>query len=508
MKATHGNLRVLVVSLSLTVWFGLLLPAMTGCATSKSSAEAIADSLAKAQGGEDVFKRQKDAMRVQTANRQLETQRVQEVIERWIEAQGGRRRLEKLQNVQSLVCENEGFSRNYIRTVETADGRYRYDLMVGADFNVSGGYDGQRGWQDGGSWGVGVFPGFRGDPNWSLWCLRATQFEKIFPVRRGLPDEIVDDRACAVLGLTVAGSKSEERWFFEQKTGLLLRVVKRSGAGPEIVATYSDYRPISKIRLPFEVKYSTQGRTSYVYNIVRAEVNASMEQVAFSPAETTCRQAEEVDGLLKRSVEAGVTATGKTKSSVVHATISSATSGIKTALTVYRDASGRVRVEKESAGVGLTVSGYDGKDGWENSEILGYHVLKAGEVSDLFSFSWLGCDPFLRERFPLRAKLNETAIDGRKAVSIRLRNFNGLNGVFHFDKENTRLLRVEMVGNPAIGMQATRVDYSDYRQVGVFTVPFRVVYQNSGSETVITCDSVELDVDTPDSMFRPPAEIN
>jgi hypothetical protein len=502
MRTVAKKFGTLALPLVLGTWFVVLLVGLGGCASpSQSESQQVFNQLVKAQGDQPTAAQRVEQVQAQTFQKQFAAQRVQAVIERWLEAQGGRRRLAQLQNLQCLMRVVDGFSHNFVRTVEIADGRYRYDLMIGADFNISGGYDGTLGWQDGSVLGIGIYPGLRGDPYWSLWCVRAVQVEKLFPMRRSLPDEQVNGQACSVLGLTPAG-KSEERWFFDQESGQLVRVVRGTGA-QEMSVTYGDFRAVAKIRLPYTITISNQGKTSAVYTIVRAQANATLKSVEFSPSDVVRQQAQEVDDLLKRNAGSGWQDGVETQSCLAHATIESAMNGVKTKLNVYRRKPGFVLVEKDSAGLGHSVSGYDGSVGWENSEILGSHVLKEGEVNDLLSLSWLGTDPYLRERFPLRAKMGKTTIDDRKAVTLRLRTFSGLNGKFYFDEENARLLRVEMEGNPALGAQALKLNYSDYRTVGAFTMPFRVVYETSGSQTVITCDSVELGVEMPDSLFKP-----
>jgi len=473
---TRAKMRAVTSSLTLVVWFGILLPGFTGCV---SAPQPLAPGVAGAQ-------------------------QVREVLGRWIEAQGGQRRLAAIQNVQCLVRAEEGVGHNFVRSIELADGRYRYDLMIGAEGSISGGYDGQRGWQDSGAWGSGVYPGQRGDPFWSVWSLRALQMENIYPNRRLLPDENIDGRVCAVLGLTPEG-KAEERWYFDRQNGQLLRVIKPAG-GEESVLTYSDYRTVSRIKIPFVVKVTGRGKTLVVYQRLSIKTNVAVKPADFSPTESMLRQAEELDNLLKRSVDGGALAGGESKSSLVHATISSATSGIKTDLMVHHRKPGLVLVEKDSAGFGRTSSGYDGVTGWENSEILGFHLLKEGELNDLMALSWLGADPHLRERFPLRSKMGEPTLAGRKVIKLRMRTFSGLSGRFYFDKETAWLLRVEMEENLPAGVQAMRVEYSDHRAVGAGNMPFSVRYESGGSETVITCNSVELDVEMPDSLFRPRTE--
>ena len=496
MRTVAKKFGTLALPLVLGTWFVVLLAGLGGCASpSQSETQQEFNQRIKAQGDQPTA-----AQRVEQ-EQAFEKQRVRAVLERWLEAQGGRRRLASLQNFQCFFRVEEGGARNYLSTVETADGRYRYDLLIGGTFNISGGFDGTLGWQNAGTLGVGVYPGLRGDPYWSMGCVRAVQVEKLFPVRRSLPDEQVNGRPCSVLGLTAEG-KSEERWFFDQGNGQLVRVTRGTGS-QEMSVTYANFRAMAKIKLPYTMTISNQGKTSTVYTIVRAHANTPLKSAEFSPSDEVRKQAQEVDDLLKRNAGGGWQAGAETQSCLAHATIESATNGVKTKLNVYRRKPGFVLVEKDSAGLGHSVSGYDGSVGWEDNEILGSHVLKEGEVNDLLSLSWLGNDPYLRERFPLRAKLGATTVDDRKAVTLRLRTFSGLNGKFYFDEENARLLRVEMEGNPTLGAQALKLIYSDYRTVGAFTMPFRVVYETSGSQTVITCDSVELGVEMPDSLFKP-----
>lgn len=505
MKRTHLNLPARLSCVFLGISFLAFSFVGVGCSSApKVTAQDAMDRLIKAQGGEGVVGLQSEAFRAKTQAQLLETQRLRAVLSHWVDALGGARRLQGLQNIQAFFRIEEEFSHSHIHTTEMADGRFRFDLMLGADSSFSGGYDGKQGWQDSGSWGIGIYPGQRGEPNWGSLCLRALQMETFYPGQRLLADEIVDGRVCNVLGLK-PGKGMEERWYFDAQSGLLIRVTK-PGGDHGMVISFSDYRTVSKIKLPFRSSLSIGAKTT-VYQRLRAEVNTSVAGVDFSLVGAQARQAEEIDNLLKRSVESSVLTGGVNKSSLVHATHTSITNGTKTDLTVYRRDPGMVFVEKESAGAGRTLSGYDGSVGWENSEILGYHVLKEGELASLISFSWLGVDPFLRDRFPLRLKVGETMIGDHKSIIIRLRNFGGISGKFYFDKETAWLLRVEVDENISAGIGAMKMDYSDHRVVGAITMPFCVTYEGGGSQTVLSCKSVELNVEMPDSLFHPRTDL-
>lgn len=437
-----------------------------------------------------------------------ESLRIQEVLNRWIAAQGGAQRLGKLKSVQCLVGATEGTNRNFFRTAETADGRYRYDI-VGSGLVASGGYDGKCGWQDNGAWGAGVFPQRRGDPAWSQWCLHALDLATVFSKRQRLPDETLDGTPCAVLDLADEGRR-HERWYFDLANGMLRREIKDFGRGPmQCAFDFSDYRTVSGISIPFAVTLHREDGSTSEYAFVRVELNESLERVSFSPSPEVAARADRIDAVLRRGLAAGGWLGSELHPSLlVHAKVTTPTTGIETQLTVYRRLPDRVLVEKQGAGLGRDVCGYNGTVGWENGEVTGYHIMKDAELSDLVTMSWLGCDPYLRERFPIRNWIGETAVDGKPAVAVVLRTLTGVGGRFYFDGDDGKLLRVEMDENLAAHVRAVRIDYSDYRKVGISSLPFRVTYNSAGIETTVTCSSAETDVAMPDTLFDPRTDVD
>jgi len=503
MKHTRQNSSFVIRRLGCSTWLCMLALGVSSCAVApKPSTRELVDRLEAAQSEGSASIKQRLAALQAEADLKLSTQqKVRTVVDRWINTQGGRRRVENLKNIRLVIRVKEGYRRDFLRTVETATGAYRFDAF-GREGVLCGGFDGTRGWYDNGEWGRGVYPGQRGAPAWMTNALQALQLEKTLLQGRSLPDETVAGRVCDVLAVSAEGNH-ENRWFFDRLSGLLLRTIKNAGSDQELITSYADYRPVSKIGLPFEITVSAKGQITTSYSVVEAKINGSLQDQSFLPTESFLKEVGEIDELLKRSVESGWKTESAGLSCLTQAIISSTTSGVRTSLKVFRRNPGLVLVEKETVGMGRTVSGYDGKTGWENSEILGYHELNGGEVGNLFSLSWLGVDPFLRERFPLRSKLGATTIGDRKTTLLRLRNFNGLSGKFYFDQETARLLRVEMEENVAAHVQAMKVEYSDYRAVGEFAMPFRVAYDMGGSDMVITCSSVEFGVDLPEPFFKP-----
>ncbi|MFT3780373.1 MAG: hypothetical protein QM790_00055 [Nibricoccus sp.] len=484
-----------------------LLFITVGCATTKRDGTQTAiEKLSKSLEATTPLSQQVDLKLRADERKANEDLQVRRILERWIKIQGGSERLALLRGVHNIVSINDGRGTNFISTYEGSGGRYRYEL-VGAEAALCGGFDGATKWQKDGLWGAILKTDNPGIPYWHSQCLLSSRLDQVFPKRRLLGEKLIQGQVCQGVALT-STQGLEERWYFDVRSGFLVQVERKVFSMQDTVFRYSDYANISRVLMPKEITVTEPQGARIVYRIVSTELMVTGTISSFSPPEVFLADQTEIDELLKRSLSEGYGKQTEGRSSVAYANLFSPSTGSETKLKVYRRKPGYVLVEKESAGVGRTVCGYDGSAGWENSEILGYHVLKEAEINDLFSLSWLGCDPFLRERFPLRTKVGVGKVGDREVVNVGLRTANGLSGVFSFDRENARLLSLDMQENPTAGFQALKIEYSDYRAVDTLVLPFRVQYHRGGVDTIITCDKVDLDVDLPDALFHPRTDVD
>jgi hypothetical protein len=215
------------------------------------------------------------------------------------------------------------------------------------------------------------------------------------------------------------------------------------------------------------------------------------------------KEAESIDVVLTRHLQAagGDAALQRITTRVTEAVIDSSSSGLQTRVTVQHKLPNLIVVEREAAGLGKTVAGFDGREGWETSEVRGFRPLRDREINDLLAFCLLGGDPYLKNHYPLKKWASELTIDGRPAVGVRLSSFDAHVGTFFFDRETGRLMRGEFPGQG--GAPPLRIDYLDFSVVGDVVLPFRTEYRVGAETTSIVCSSVQHNVELHDAIFRP-----
>ena len=148
------------------------------------------------------------------------------------------------------------------------------------------------------------------------------------------------------------------------------------------------------------------------------------------------------------------------------------------------------------------------KTRWENSEILGYRLLKEGDDPAVIMRWWLARAWHLGDQFPFRKRMPDATVAGRHTVVLRLEAFSDVTGKFYFDREHGWLVRSEIEANPAVGQHALITTYSDYRYVGALRVPFHIEEIDNGSKTVTDCQIFEETVDRPESFFQPKPDLD
>jgi hypothetical protein len=435
-----------------------------------------------------------------------ESERIQALFAHWVRAQGGGERLQQLRSLESDLHTGDQPGRSIlVHAVEAPDGRVRYDITMPSGFVSSGGGDGSRCWQDLGPLGFMSIPAAASKRClWQDYCFLALQLNRDYPQQRLLADAAVSDRSCAVVGVT-GRDKIEQRWFFDRKTGRLLRV-ERPEPPTMITQEFSDFRKIAGLTLPFTLTCAFNGTPS-VYHRDNVQVDAGVSAISFSPSESQIQSADALDALLKRSqsTPGGESMLQRTHSRVVHASMNSATYGVTMHLTIRQKDPDLIRVEMESPGLGRTTSGFDGATGWENSEIRGFHILNSQELGNLGWLALLGGDLHLRERYPLRLLLGTTTLAGHRVSVVQLATFAAVAGVFYFDQETGHLLRIEPTPGGS-GEPKMHIDYSDYRIINEVPIAFRIDYARGSENFSIKCESIEGNAVLDDAFFKPPRD--
>ena len=110
--------------------------------------------------------------------------------------------------------------------------------------------------------------------------------------RTGFPNTMIDDKDVDVVQGTSADN-TPVKFYFEKKTGLLLRQVRYTntalGLNPAQV-DYADYRDVSGVKMPFRLTVTwTDGRSTIVFSELRANVSIDTARFA-KPAPTAAKK--------------------------------------------------------------------------------------------------------------------------------------------------------------------------------------------------------------------------
>jgi photosynthetic reaction center cytochrome c subunit len=152
----------------------------------------------------------------------------------------------------------------------------RFSVSHGANGDSITAYDGAAGWQGGGRGGPREMASI---DSMSAMVDAVVQFpadlKKIFPQMRVRTDKI-GDKEYYVIGARGPGTPAQVRFYFDEQTGLLTRVIRYNEAGlglTPVQVDYSDYRDADGIKVPFRWTLSRPtGRFSIQIDSVQQNV--------------------------------------------------------------------------------------------------------------------------------------------------------------------------------------------------------------------------------------------
>ncbi len=204
---------------------------------------------------------------------------VDDVLNKYIDAIGGRAALEKLQTLVESGTMTNRMNEKASFTIESkAPGKFRVTLP-----SMTAGFDGSTGWQQADN-RVDDLAGFPldqasriADPTLAL------RIKDRFPTLQasGRPARIDDKTATLVQG---RDGNLIEQFYFDTDTGLLLRrrITTRTPLGPLTEQVdYGDYRDVAGVKLPFRITYNTWNQFD-TYAVVDVKPNAQIADARFA----------------------------------------------------------------------------------------------------------------------------------------------------------------------------------------------------------------------------------
>jgi hypothetical protein len=437
--------------------------------------------------------------------------RAAEVLDQWIEAQGG---VVALKKVRSVIIDgtveastNPGVKVRY-HSEQTADGCFRHEVYTADGGVLVEAYDGKIGWWQNEKLGFGLIPAAALS---DLLCrddvLAALTVRRNYQYNLAAPDETLEGKLCHVLDLRPTfQTKEPVYWYFDAETALWGGIaIPPVDDRPAISVRFSDYGGIGDLLFPCKVVTTTLG-TSVTIVRDRLFLDRPIDRSRFSAPEKLLRDDAEIERILKRhlAVLGGRSAADRIQSRVTRLVVNNLSSGVQSKVVISQKAPNRFLRVEETPGMGRTTTGFDGRIGWANNEIQGYRELKGAELELMALGAHLNLEAYLQTLYPLRRLVDERQVNGHPAKAIILATLTRSAGVHCFDEETGRLVRIEsnILAGPT-GSLGVTVDFSDFRMLSAVLVPFTTTVTNPALHTVSMIVSVQNNVFLDDAIFKP-----
>jgi outer membrane lipoprotein-sorting protein len=181
--------------------------------------------------------------------------------------------------------------------------------------------------------------------------------------------------------------------------------------------------------------------------------------------------------------------------------------GLKGTLKIQAKQPGMLLVHTDIPGFGQIEQGTNGQIAWSVDPNMGPRLLSGGEKAQFMRQADMLSEWHWEKYFTDAKTVGMEDVDGKSAIKVEFTPKEGGKETRYFDKDSGLLLRVDVVVQSAMGDMPASSFLSDYRKIGEITIPFKNRQVAGPTEFTITIEDVKQNVDIPDSVFEPPAEV-
>jgi photosynthetic reaction center cytochrome c subunit len=154
---------------------------------------------------------------------------------------------------------------------------------------------------------------------------------------------------------------------------------------------------------------------------------------------------------------------------------------------------------------GESVTAFDGHAGWVASPGHPTREMLDADLAAVQMDADLHFPLHIRQLFPeLRVEYPEK-IEGREADVLLAKRQGQPPVKFYFDRQSSLLVRLVRYADSPLGLDPSRIDYADYRDVDGVQVPFRVTVSQPGSTSTTEVKDVHQNVPIDEAKFAKPA---
>ena len=431
-------------------------------------------------------------------------------VTKWLASVGGRAALSSVRSMEigEVIESSNSSSPSSERTVIREPNMIRVDAPISGGRTLVYSTDGKVGWREVSELGFALLsPAEVGELYLSRDPVYLAKQLDIYSSCEALPAVMRDGTRCDAFHMRDRNG-AQERWYFDDSTGFLV-IIEAGAASNPVTLRFSDYRRVGPLFIPFEFRFITGGRTAITIHRTSIALNVDLTESYFSAMQWDITDAQRANAILDKYLGtcANPGVAEKRRSRIVHETVETPASGISSTSLVEFEYPNRILVDTETKGIGRDVSGFDGKTGWENSELQGYHVLKPMEISALYRVLGVLGDTKIEQEAQLRRVVGEKIIAGRSTTALFLSSLSEAIGTFYFDNENGHLLQFSSQKRTSGGNRpAATLELSDFRKVDGEDIPFEIIETNTVLQVVTKIQSLENNAPIDEKVFAPRPE--
>lgn len=221
----------------------------------------------------------------QTAKRESPLPSAEQVLERYVQASGGRQAVER---VTSRVWKGSRVGADGVLVPEEVYAKAPNKLLTVTSYPnlvFRTGFDGARGWAWSNQGARDLPPEVLAQIRREAEFHKETRLKDIYSKLTVVGREAVGAREAYVVEAAPADGGSPEKLYFDAETGLLVRRYSEAktvlGQFPT-QTDYEDYREVDGVKLPFAVRWSIPGRT-WGRKINEVRQNVPLDDAQFNP---------------------------------------------------------------------------------------------------------------------------------------------------------------------------------------------------------------------------------
>ena len=181
--------------------------------------------------------------------------------------------------------------------------------------------------------------------------------------------------------------------------------------------------------------------------------------------------------------------------------------GIKADMTIYAAAPDKMATLAENEMIGKIASGCANGVAWENTTMTGARIKEGKEKADTFREAAFDKMTNWPKYYSSIETVGQDSVDGQLCYKVIMTPKEGTPQTAYMNAKTYLIQRLDVTADTPMGLIPVETYLSDYRDIGGLLTPCKLRVQVMGQDRVITMDSIQYNVEIPDSVFALPDEV-